>query len=54
MVWGARDFCFNDHFLNRWRKIFPAARVERIPDAGHYVLEDAPEDAIPLISEFFT
>jgi haloalkane dehalogenase len=52
IVWGGRDFCFNDHFLARWREILPQADVHRLADAGHYVLEDAREEAVPLISEF--
>lgn len=40
IVWGGRDFCFNDHFLERWRKIFPDASVKRLADVGHYVLDD--------------
>src|SRR5262249_51860726 len=35
IAWGGRDFCFNDHFLNRWREIFPQAKVHRLADAGH-------------------
>jgi cis-3-alkyl-4-acyloxetan-2-one decarboxylase len=49
LVWGGRDFCFDDTFLARWREIFPGARCERIADAGHYVLEDAAAEVIPLI-----
>src|SRR6185503_8256205 len=30
VVWGGRDFCFDDHFLARWREIFPQAVVHRI------------------------
>jgi cis-3-alkyl-4-acyloxetan-2-one decarboxylase len=52
IVWGGRDFCFNDTFLARWREVLPQARVHRIADAGHYVLEDAREEAVPLIRDF--
>lgn len=52
IVWGGRDFCFNDHFLARWREFLPAADVHRIADAGHYVLEDAREDVVPRAVEF--
>jgi cis-3-alkyl-4-acyloxetan-2-one decarboxylase len=52
VVWGGRDFCFNDHFLARWRGILPAAEVHRIADAGHYVLEDAREEVVPRITQF--
>lgn len=41
LLWGGRDFCFDDRFLGRWREIYPDALCERYPDAGHYVLEDA-------------
>jgi haloalkane dehalogenase len=53
IVWGGRDFCFDDTFLARWRKIFPSARCHRVADAGHYVLEDADTEAIPLIQRHF-
>ena len=52
IVWGGRDFCFNDYFLNRWRELLPQAEVRRIADAGHYVLDDARPEVVPLIREF--
>ena len=52
MLWGGRDFCFNDHFLSRWREIFPQASVQRYAAAGHYVLDDAGQDARERISGF--
>ncbi len=52
IIWGGRDFCFDDRFLARWREFLPAAVVHRIADAGHYVLEDARDEAVPLIATF--
>jgi pimeloyl-ACP methyl ester carboxylesterase len=52
VVWGGRDFCFNDAFLERWRRELPQAVVHRIADAGHYVLDDAREDVVPKITAF--
>ncbi|MEO6005018.1 MAG: alpha/beta fold hydrolase [Opitutus sp.] len=49
ILWGGEDFCFNDHFLTRWRELLPKAEVHRIADAGHYVLLDAREEVIPRI-----
>ncbi|MBU6333755.1 MAG: alpha/beta fold hydrolase [Chloroflexi bacterium] len=43
LLWGGRDWCFDDHFLGEWRARFPAAPVTRIAEAGHYVFEDAAE-----------
>lgn len=54
IIWGGRDFCFNDHFLERWRAVFPAASVHRIADAGHYVLDDAREEVVPRVTAFLT
>lgn len=54
IVWGGRDFCFNDHFLQRWRELLPGAETNRIDDAGHYVLADAREEAVPRIVRFLT
>lgn len=53
ILWGGRDFCFNDHFLARWREIYPAAAVHRYENAGHYVLDDTAGDAVSRISAFF-
>jgi haloalkane dehalogenase len=52
IVWGGRDFCFNDGFLTRWRQELPQAEVHRIADAGHYVLEDACDEVVPRVAEF--
>ena len=50
--WGARDFCFSDHYLERFREFLPNLRAHRSPDAGHYLLEDAPDFFLPRITSF--
>ena len=52
VCWGAKDFVFDDHFLAEWRRILPEAEVHRFADCGHYILEDASEEVIPLIRRF--
>ncbi len=54
LLWGGRDFCFNDYFYEKWRTIFPQCRHCYLADAGHYVLEDAKDEAIGRIVTFFT
>ena len=54
ICWGERDFVFDRDYLNEWIRRFPRATVRRFPDAGHYVLEDAAEEMIPLIRDFLT
>jgi haloalkane dehalogenase len=44
IVWGLRDPAFRPHFLARWAALFgPEARVVRLPAAGHWPHEEAPE-----------
>ena len=50
--WGMKDFVFDEAFLNEWLRRFPDAEVKRFDDAGHYILEDAAEELIPLIDAF--
>lgn len=40
IVWGAKDFCFNLHFFEQWRKLFPEAETHLHETSGHYILED--------------
>jgi pimeloyl-ACP methyl ester carboxylesterase len=52
ICWGERDFVFDCHFLDDWVRRFPKAEVHRFPDAGHYVLEDARDEIVPLVRAF--
>ncbi len=52
ICWGARDFCFNDHFYDEWSNRFPGAFGYRFDHAGHYVLEDALDEIEPLLTPF--
>jgi haloalkane dehalogenase len=52
ICWGERDFVFDHHFLDEWVRRFPKAEVHRFPDTGHYILEDAREQIVPLIRAF--
>lgn len=52
LLWGDADFCFTPKFRRRWMELFPRAAVHAWEDVGHYVLEDAPERALPLMASF--
>ena len=52
ICWGEKDFVFDRHFLEEWRRRFPSAEVHTFADAGHFVLEDAGEEIIPLVRDF--
>lgn len=52
IVWGGRDFCFNDSFFEEWRRRLPGAHTRYLADVGHYVLNDAAAEVIPPIANF--
>lgn len=52
ILWGEQDFVFDRHFLGEWLKRFPQAEVHSWKEGGHYILEDAGNEAIRLIKEF--
>jgi haloalkane dehalogenase len=52
VCWGLQDFVFDEHFLALWERDFPHAEVHRFEDCGHYILEDAPDEVIDLVTEF--
>jgi haloalkane dehalogenase len=52
MMWGMKDWCFRPECLRRLQKAWPEAEVHEIDDAGHYVIEDAPEQVASSVAEF--
>lgn len=52
ICWGMRDFVFDKDFLAQWQIRFPHAEVHSFADAGHYVLEDAADEIIPIVQRF--
>ncbi|WP_171470097.1 alpha/beta fold hydrolase [Frigoriglobus tundricola] len=52
LLWGMKDFVFDGHFLEEWKRHFPHAEVHTWPDCGHYLLDDAGELAIMRVWEF--
>ncbi len=52
LIWGMQDWCFTPQFLDRFLDFLPQAEVHRLADAGHYVVEDAYEQIVPLLADF--
>ena len=52
ICWGERDFVFDGDILEEWQRRFPKAEVHRFQDCGHYILEDAAPEVIPLVRGF--
>lgn len=53
LLWGMKDFCFDETFLREWQKRFPKAKTVELANADHYLLEDAPEETCREIQRFF-
>lgn len=52
LIWGMRDWCFRPDCLDRFAAAWPQAEVHRLADVGHWVIEDAPEESLSIITEF--
>jgi pimeloyl-ACP methyl ester carboxylesterase len=52
LVWGEKDFVFDLHFLNKWKEIFPQAKVLSYPDCGHYIFEDGGQPLTQAVCDF--
>lgn len=53
ILWGGKDFCFNDSFYGEWRKRMNHAKTVYYKDGGHYILEDELDDISPRLLSFF-
>jgi haloalkane dehalogenase len=54
LVWGMRDWCFRPDCLDRFVEAWPHADVHRLPDVGHWVVEDAPDESLSRVESFLT
>ncbi len=53
IAWAMKDIAFTPEILDElWIPDFPQARILRLPDAGHYLQEDAHERIVPALVEF--
>jgi len=52
ICWGMKDPVFDEVVLDHLTGLLPQADVHRYPDAGHYVLEDAADRIVPLVTAF--
>lgn len=52
LIWGMRDWCFSPEFLKRFLQDYPEATVRKLENAGHYLLEDDPDEVIGAMKEF--
>jgi haloalkane dehalogenase len=54
IAWGMKDIAFREKELNRWTHHFPAARVVRYADAGHFLAEEKSAELTEELTEVLT
>ncbi len=54
ICWGMKDVLFGEQVLDQWQQLFPHAQVHRIPDAGHFLPEDAPQQVLHRLTDFLS
>lgn len=54
LIWGMRDWCFTPWFLEQFEKHWPEAQVLRLSNAGHWLIEDAPDEVIGRVEQFLS
>ena len=51
IVWGMRDRVFVPAFIDQWQTLFPGSECTEL-EAGHYLLEDRPDEVAEAIGAF--
>lgn len=52
IVGGEKDTIFYPQSFMRWKHVLPNSLVISFPKVGHYLLEDSPEEVIPMVGNF--
>lgn len=53
VIWGEADQLVSGRNLERWKKIFPKAKIVVLKDVGHFVADEAPELLAKELLGFF-
>jgi haloalkane dehalogenase len=53
ILWGEKDFAFREPERSRFEQLFPNHKTILLPEAGHFIQEDAPEKVVAAIEDWF-
>lgn len=53
IVWGLEDFAFREPERTRFESLFPEHRTLLLEHAGHFIQEDAPEEIVAAIRDWY-
>ena len=54
IIWGLQDPVFPKMILDWWLQAYPGTEVHKLPEASHFLQEDAPDKIIRIIQEFIS
>jgi haloalkane dehalogenase len=52
IIWGLKDPVFPRMILDWWLQTYPGTEVHELPEASHFLQEDAPDKIVKIIQEF--
>ena len=53
IVWGQKDFAFQEPERARFEQLFPKHKTTLLPNAGHFIQEDAPDEIVQAVRGWF-
>jgi pimeloyl-ACP methyl ester carboxylesterase len=53
IIWGERDAWLDPAFASRLRELLPNSDLKLIPEAGHFSMEDCPDEVARELGDFF-
>ena len=53
IIWGERDAWLDPAFASRLRELLPNSDLKLIPEAGHFSMEDCPDEVARELDDFF-
>lgn len=54
VIWGERDPALGTNLLQGLESVAPKVRIHRIPNAGHWIQNEAPDEVNRVLVEFLT
>ncbi|MCB2223225.1 MAG: alpha/beta fold hydrolase [Actinobacteria bacterium] len=52
ILWGGKDIAFRQKEKARFEAVFPTHHTVDLPDAGHYLQDDAPDEVVAAMREW--